>query len=92
MPCYSKDGGASWINMLDDSPIQLGILPWDDAADAPDSSKTLSDLNPLGDETYIWVTPDSKLPKGSYLIRVEAYRRSEPLHYAQHMEKIYVNR
>ncbi|MEZ6007643.1 MAG: prepilin-type N-terminal cleavage/methylation domain-containing protein [Planctomycetota bacterium] len=92
VPCYSKDGGASWINMLDDSPIQLGILPWDDAADAPDSSKTLSDLNPLGDETYIWVTPDSKLPKGSYLIRVEAYRRSEPLHYAQHMEKIYVNR
>ncbi len=89
---YSKDGGATWLNMMDESPATLGELPWDDDAGTPDASRTLVDSAPAADETYLWDTPAAKLPKGSYRIRVEAYRRTEPLHYAQHMEKIYVNR
>ena len=39
-----------------------------------------------------WSTPPGLFPKGSYLIRIEAFRMDEALHYTQHMEKIYVNR
>ena len=89
---YSRDGGVTWHNMLDESAALLGELPWDVAAGGPDATRTIPDLNPAGDETWVWTTPSVTFPKGSYLIRVEAYRASEPLHYAQHMEKIYVNR
>ena len=37
-------------------------------------------------------TPKARFPEGSYVIRIDAYRASESLHYSQHMEKIYVNR
>ena len=39
-----------------------------------------------------WSTPAAGFPEGSYLVRIDAYRSSESLHYSQHMEKIYVNR
>ena len=31
-------------------------------------------------------------PEGSYLIRVECYRANKVLHFAQHMEKIFIDR
>jgi prepilin-type N-terminal cleavage/methylation domain-containing protein len=89
---YSRDGGTTWRNMRDDSPALLGDLPWDAVAGTPVASKTLPDVNPAGDETFVWATPAASFPKGSYLIRIESYRTAEPQHYAQHMEKIYVNR
>jgi hypothetical protein len=91
VPMYSKDNGETWLDMLDDQPVTPGTPPWT-AGVGPDPSRTLDDVNPSGDETYTWSTPASKLPEGSYLIRIEAYRRTEALHYAQHQEKIYVSR
>ena len=59
---------------------------------APDPLRTRTDSNAGGDESYAWGTPSGTIIEGSYVIRIEAYRTSEPLHYVQHMEKIYVNR
>ncbi|MDJ0522725.1 MAG: prepilin-type N-terminal cleavage/methylation domain-containing protein [Planctomycetota bacterium] len=88
---YSRDNGDTWLNMLDDQPATPGTLPWISGV-GPDPAKTLEDLTPNDDETYVWSTPASKFPEGTYVIRIEAYRTTETLHYAQHMEKIYVNR
>ncbi len=88
---YSKDGGRTWLNMMDDQPSELGVMPWINGV-GPDPSRTLNDSNSGGDEVWMWNTPVSKFPQGSYLIRIEGYRASESLHYSQHVEKIYVNR
>ncbi len=88
---YSRDNGESWLNMLDDEEAIPGTVPWITGT-GPDPAKTLQDLTPNDDETFTWNTPASSFPEGSYMIRVEAYRQTESLHYAQHMEKIFVNR
>jgi len=91
VPMYSRDNGTTWLAMLDDQPIEAGRLPWLDGV-GPDPARTLPDLIPGGDEVYAWAVPADKFAEGSYLVRVEAHRANESLHYAQHMEKIYVNR
>jgi len=87
---YSRDGGDNWLNMRDDSPIESGDLPWI-AGVGPDPTKTVPDAGP-GDQLWVWPTPPARFPEGTYMIRVEAHRRTEALHYAMHQEKIYVNR
>ena len=87
----SDDGGTTWKNMLDDLDAEPGVVPWIDGV-GPDPAKTVIDQDDGGDEEWLWLTPKSKFPEGSYLIRIEGYRSSESLHYSQHMEKIYVNR
>lgn len=91
VPLWSRDGGETWFNLLDDSPAQPGELPRS-ANGAVDASRTFTDRVAGGDESFAWSTPLSLVPRGIYLIRIEAYRASEPLHYAQHQEKIYVDR
>jgi hypothetical protein len=91
VPLWSRDDGVTWRNMLDDSLAQPGELPRN-AAGAADPARTLRDLNASADETFAWSTPVTKVPAGVYMMRIEAYRASEPLHYAQHQEKIYVDR
>jgi hypothetical protein len=51
VPLYSRDGGRTWFNMLDDSQAQPGELPRN-AAGAADASRTLTDLTPSGNETF----------------------------------------
>jgi hypothetical protein len=87
----SRDDGLTWTNLLDGSVAQPGELPRD-ASGAADPARTVRDLTASGDEVYGWSTPVESVPAGMYLLRVEAYRASEPLHYAQHQEKIYVDR
>ncbi len=91
VPLYSRDGGSTWLNMRDESPAELGRIPWIDGVGV-DTARILTDMQPDADESWLWVTPRSEFPQGSYLIRVEVYRASESLHYAHHVEKIYVNR
>ena len=64
-------------------------LPW--LAGAPDPALTLNDGG-VGNESWVWNTPAATFPEGSYIIRIESYRKTEPQHYSQHQEKIYVNR
>ncbi len=87
---YSRDGGGTWLNMRTNEPATLGILPWIDGV-GPDPLRTIPDAA-VGNESWTWNTPASTFPEGTYMIRLEAYRKSEARHYAQHMEKIYVNR
>jgi prepilin-type N-terminal cleavage/methylation domain-containing protein len=88
---YSTDNGTTWHNMRDDSWTQTGTLAWIDGM-GPDTAKTFPDWNPGANETWTWLTPATQFPEGSYLIRVEAYRRDRGCHYAAHEEKIHVQR
>ena len=91
VPMYSVDNGRTWRDMLRDEVVEPGRIPWL-AGTGPDPARTLVDQVPGGDESLLWSTPAASYPEGSYLVRVEAYRASESLHYSQHVEKIYVNR
>ncbi len=91
VPLYSRDNGKTWLSMMNDAPVESGRIPWIEGV-GPDPAHTLTDLNPGGNELYTWSVPAASFPQGSYLIRIEAFRLDEPLHYTQHMEKIYVNR
>jgi prepilin-type N-terminal cleavage/methylation domain-containing protein len=88
---YSRDNGRTWINAKDGSAGDPGVLPLLAGGGGRDPAKTFGDAGP-GDEVFTWSTPAGSFPEGSYLIRVEGYRASEPLHYSSHQEKIYVNR
>jgi hypothetical protein len=81
---YSRDGGRTWLHLLDDSPATLGVRPEVPGLLIPDKQ--------IGPETYTWPTPEVDVPGGSYLIRIEAYRTGEELHFAHHTEKIYIER
>jgi type II secretory pathway pseudopilin PulG len=87
---YSRDGGKTWLNIKTQEPATLGVLPWI-AGVGPDPVRTVDDAGP-GDEVYTWNTPAATYPEGTYLVRIEAFRRNEALHYSNHQEKIYVNR
>jgi hypothetical protein len=89
VPMYSTDGGTSWLSLMNDAPATPGVVPY--AGGVPDPARTLRDRS-SGDETYEWSTPATRIPRGYYHIRVDAYRASERLHYSQHIEKIYVDR
>ena len=88
---YSRDGGDSWLHIVDDSKAEPGVPPWIEGV-GPDPLKTKADLDPAADETYAWAVPSSSFPEGSYLIRIEAHRKSVRRHYSFHMEKIHVSR
>ena len=45
-----------------------------------------------GPDVYSWDTPRATFPDGSYVIRIEAYRRNMALHYSVHQMKIYIER
>ena len=87
---YSRDGGRNWLNMKDGTSASPGTLPLN-AAQVADPAKTVADAV-AGDEAWSWTTPAATFPEGTYILRLEAYRKSEPLHFAYHQEKIYVNR
>ena len=81
---YSKDNGDTWQYMMDNTNAVAG--------ERPSSGYLLQDIIPGGDETYLWSVPEAVFPEGSYLLRVECYRNNRPLHYAYHMEKIFIDR
>ena len=81
---YSRDGGTSWLQIEDDSVATPGVkpsLPLYVHADAV-----------AGNETFTWSVPAASFPEGSYLLRVEAYRQNQSLHYSQHQVKIFISR
>ena len=52
----------------------------------------VTDWNPKAPEIFTWSTPAAKFPRGSYLLRVEAYRAGQSLHYSHHMAQCYIDR
>ncbi len=81
---YSPDNGATWLHMHDDSVANPGTKPTDGAYLFPDAGD--------GQESWDWDVDPGKFTEGSYLIRIDSYRQGELLHYAQHSEKIYIDR
>lgn len=75
---YSDDGGATWKHVQDDSAATPATRP-------PSAYRQTT-------TSYSLSTPDDKFPRGSYLLRVEAYRDDVNLHYAYHQAKIYIKR
>jgi hypothetical protein len=75
---YSDDNGQSWKYCSDDSTAVPGKRP---------SSSYLQTGS-----SYSWSTPASEFPKGTYLVRVEAYRDDKELHYAYHQRRIFIKR
>ena len=82
---YSTDMGRSWHYIQDDSVALIATQPTNPA-------HVVTDWNPGAPETYTWSTPAAKFPKGSYLLRVEAYRSGQSLHYSHHMTQCYIDR
>ena len=68
------------------------MLPWI-AGVGPDPARTLDGPRcRAATRPSPGTRPRPTYPEGTYMLRVEAYRAAETLHYAQHQEKIYVNR
>jgi type II secretory pathway pseudopilin PulG len=85
----STDNGRTWTNMKTGEVSTPGTLPM--LAGVPDAARTWADAG-TGNETWTWNTPKATYPEGSYLLRVDCFRKTENLHYASHQEKVYVNR
>ena len=81
---YSPDNGVTWRYIQDDSVAVTGYKPVDPGHIVADAG--------TGNDVYTWPTPPSNFPDGSYVLRVEAYRRDMSLHYSVHQMKIYMER
>lgn len=75
---YSRDNGKTWRYMQNETAATPGVRP-------PASLL-------LTGTTYNWSVPASSFPKGNYVIRVEAYRDTIPLHYAFHQYRAFIKR
>jgi hypothetical protein len=41
---------------------------------------------------FTWNVPASLFPQGSYVLRVDCFRRGAPIHYSYHKTKLFVQR
>lgn len=76
---YSKDNGKTWYYAQDDSLATVGRRP---------SSNSHIETG----TSYSWSTPAGTFPKGTYLVRVEAFRDDKTLHYAYHQRRVFIKR
>ncbi|MCC6673164.1 MAG: hypothetical protein IT458_19010 [Planctomycetes bacterium] len=81
---YSRDLGQTWLHIQDGTQGTPGVKPANPGYVLGDSA--------AGPETFNWDVSDSQFVEGSYLLRIEAYRTNQALHYSQHQVKIYINR
>jgi hypothetical protein len=82
---YSKDNGQTWLHTEGNVPAEPGVKPT--------SAALLYTDGGAGPESVPWdVSDPTAFTEGSYLIRVEAYRQNQSLHYSQHQVKIYIAR
>ena len=80
---YSKDSGRAWQHVRDDSTATPGVKP---------SATYVRSDGGLGQESYVWSVPATAFPQGTYILRVEAYRDNQELHYAQHQMYFFIDR
>jgi hypothetical protein len=79
----SSDNGATWKYMQDSSAATPGTKP---------ASSTYLISTGSATPSYTWSVPSASFPQGTYLIRVEVYRDSLPLHYAYHQYAAFIRR
>ena len=81
---YSRDGGATWLHLRDDSPATPGERPANPFLVEGDTGS--------GPETFTWNSPASLYPQGSYYLRVDCFRAGAQIHYSYHKTKLFVQR
>lgn len=81
---YSNDGGINWRYCQGNSTAVPGVRPSVPALLLPDAGP--------GQETYSWAVPSTQFPQGSYLLRVDCFRRGAPIHYSYHKTKLFIQR
>ncbi|MEC7584007.1 MAG: hypothetical protein VYE77_06790, partial [Planctomycetota bacterium] len=81
---YSRDGGATWLHLRDDSPATPGQRPTNPFLIEPDTGS--------GPETFSWNSPASSYPQGSYYLRVDCFRSGAQIHYSYHKTKLFIQR
>ncbi|MCA8970327.1 MAG: hypothetical protein KDC95_11100, partial [Planctomycetes bacterium] len=81
---YSRDGGQTWLYVQDDTAAVPGKRPSSGTYIVADGGS--------GDESYPWSVPSDRFAEGTYIIRVEAYRQSESMHYSFHQSSFYLQR
>jgi hypothetical protein len=81
---YSKDGGRSWLHVVDNSPAEPGVRP--------SPFVVVGDGTTPGQEIYDWPTDAADFPRGSYLLRVEAYPAGHSLHFSYHQKRFFIDR
>ncbi len=77
---FSNDGGRTWKYVDDNSTAEAGVRPVDSNG---------NDLHTVS-QPFAWDV--SALARGTYIIRLEAYRQSTHLHYSYHQVQIYIKR
>ncbi|MEZ5989409.1 MAG: hypothetical protein R3F30_09855 [Planctomycetota bacterium] len=82
---YSKDMGRTWLYVQDDSLALIGRPP-------TNAYYKIPDWNTGAGETFSLATPAAKFPRGTYLIRIEAYREGQVLHYSHHTVQCFIDR
>jgi hypothetical protein len=75
---YSTDNGSTWVYAKTGAAAEVG-----QRGPLAASQTTTS---------YRLSTPAADFPQGNYLLRVEAYRRDLPLHYATHQVRVFIRR
>jgi len=81
---YSRDNGATWLICNRNTVATPGTRPTNALDITPDAGN--------GAEVVNWSVPAASFPQGTYILRVECYRRGLSLHYAQHQVRIFINR
>jgi hypothetical protein len=71
---YSNDGGNTWHFAQDGSSAEAGVV---------DADAAYAAISP-----FTWNT--SGFPSGTYILRVEGYRRDYPLHYTYDQVAVYI--
>lgn len=88
---YSKDNGNSWIQLELVAGVVQETSTVAEPGTRPSPSLMIPDMAP-GQEMLHWVVPSAGYPESAYLIRVEAYRAGQQLHYSHHIQRFYIDR
>jgi prepilin-type N-terminal cleavage/methylation domain-containing protein len=93
---YSGDNGITWKYAKDDSAATPGLRPDRDINGVviAGDPRAMTGTTTGGSFTWTGITnlPAAPVKSGAYIIRVEAYRNTLALHYAQHQYQIFINR
>ena len=89
---YSRDNGTNWIQLAPElgGVIDAGIAATPGKPPA-NPSHLVSDLG-TGPEIREWETSASQFPHAGYMLRIEAFRKNQILHYSQHVTRFFIDR
>jgi hypothetical protein len=88
---FSDNNGVTWKQLQ----LSAGVLDATTTIATPGVKPTgaylIQDAT-VGQENYTWNSPLVIFPEAAYLIRIEAYRQNQQLHYSHHVQRFYIDR